>query len=109
MLITQSAEVNASALCRKRGGNITRGQNKIPVFVTASQVVLAEEIKNGTIPYQLITADPKHPLAAEAGCPNGKWTAEINDVSCSLRLARRSADEGPQRITTLASSAANHW
>ncbi|HET6315515.1 MAG TPA: hypothetical protein VFG86_03580 [Chloroflexota bacterium] len=80
VVITLSAEGDASALCRNRGGNIAPGQNKIPVLVTATQTVLAEEIKNGTTPYVLTTDGPEQPTAAQAGCPNGNWTAEINDV-----------------------------
>jgi hypothetical protein len=81
VIITLSAEGAASALCRNRGGNIAPGQNKIPVLVGATQTVLAEEIKNGNTPYRLTTAGPEQPTAAEAGCPNGNWTAEINDVA----------------------------
>src|SRR5215204_4218132 len=80
VIITLSAEGDGSALCRNRGGNIAPGQNKIPVLVSAAQTVLAEEIKNGTTPYRLTTDGPDQPSAAEAGCPNGNWTAEINDV-----------------------------
>jgi hypothetical protein len=80
VVITLVAEGDASALCRNRGGNVAPGQNKIPVVVDATQTVLASEIKNGTTPFQLTTAAPEQPSAAEAGCPNGNWTAEINDV-----------------------------
>jgi hypothetical protein len=80
VIITLSAEGDGSALCRNRGGNVAPGQNKIPVLVSATQTVLASEIKNGTTPYRLTTAGPDRPTAAEAGCPNGNWTAEINDV-----------------------------
>ena len=80
VLIVLSAVGDGSALCRNRGGNVAPGQNKIPVLVTATQTVLAEEIKNGTTPYRLTTAGPAQPTAAQAGCPNGNWTAEINDV-----------------------------
>jgi hypothetical protein len=80
VLITLVAEGDASALCRNRGGNIAPGQNKIPVVIDAAQTVLASEIKNGTTPFRLTTAGPEQPSAAEAGCPNGNWTAEINDV-----------------------------
>jgi hypothetical protein len=78
--ITLSAEGEGSALCRNRGGNIAPGQNRIPVLVTGTQTVLADEIKNGNTPYNLTTVGPEQPTAAEAGCPNGNWTAEINDV-----------------------------
>ena len=80
VVITLTAEGEASALCRNKGGKIAPGQNKVPVVVDATQTVLASEIKNGTTPFRLTTADPKQPSAAEAGCPNGNWTAEINDV-----------------------------
>ena len=80
VLITLSAEGDGSAVCRNRGGNVAPGQNKVPVLVTATQIVLAEEVKNGTTPYRLTTAGPEQPTATEAGCPNGNWTAEINDV-----------------------------
>jgi len=80
VLITLSAEGDGSAVCRNRGGNVAPGQNKVPVLVTATQIVLAEEVKNGTTPYRLTTTGPEQPTATEAGCPNGNWTAEINDV-----------------------------
>jgi hypothetical protein len=80
VIITLSAEGDGSALCRNRGGNVAPGQNKIPVLVSAVQTVLASEIKNGTTPFLLTTAGPEQPTAEEAGCPNGNWTAEINDV-----------------------------
>ena len=80
VVITLSAVGDASALCRNRGGNAAPGQNKIPILVTATQTVLGEEVKNGTTPYLLTTAGPEQPTATAAGCPNGNWTAEINDV-----------------------------
>jgi hypothetical protein len=80
VVITLVAEGDASTLCRNRGGNIAPGQNRIPVVLDATQTVLASEIKNGTTPFRLTTAGPEQPSSAEAGCPNGNWTAEINDV-----------------------------
>ena len=80
VVITLSADGVGSALCRNPGGNAAPGQNKVPVLVAGTQIILAEAIKNGTTPYQLTTAGPEQPSAAEAGCPNGNWTAELQDV-----------------------------
>jgi hypothetical protein len=80
VVVTLSAGGLGSALCRNRGGNVAPGQNKVPVLVADTQTILAEEIKNGTTPYRLTTAGPEQPTAVEAGCPNGNWTAELDDV-----------------------------
>jgi hypothetical protein len=49
--------------------------------VTSSQSNPASEIKNGNLSFNVTTDPPDQPTAAEAGCPNDNWTAEITDLT----------------------------
>ena len=48
--------------------------------MTGTQSVPASEIKNGNLVFGVTTDPPDQPTAAEAGCPNNNWTAEITDL-----------------------------
>lgn len=64
--------------CTNQGGNDAAGQN--PSQVTASGVQLITQIfKNGTATV-VVSAEPTL-TAAEGGCPNNNWTANIDFVS----------------------------
>jgi hypothetical protein len=78
--ITVTAEGVGSSICKNPSGKIVPGQNKVPIETTASQTISASEIKNGTVSFSVTTATPPDPSAAEAGCPNNNWTAELKDV-----------------------------
>src|SRR3954451_23522226 len=70
-----------TTICTNPRGNVAPGQNKTPLSPTAQVTVPSTQIKNGTVSVCLATQPPPAPSATEVGCPNGNWTASINDVS----------------------------
>lgn len=56
------------------------GQNKVPITVSGSETISADEIKNGTVSTCLTTNEPAPLDPVEAGCPNGNWSAPVSDV-----------------------------
>ena len=83
VLITVSANGVGTTRCRNQGGNEAPGQNKVPMVLTGTQTISASEIKNGTVSFRVTTLGPVEPTAAQAGCPNGNWSARFVDVAFS--------------------------
>jgi hypothetical protein len=74
----------ATFTCTNKGGTTAPGQNKVPVSVSpASEIVPGSSIKNGSVTLPSIgpaTVPTPTPTAAEAGCPNGNWTASVASI-----------------------------
>ena len=66
--------------CTNPAGHQAPGQNKPGVTASGSQTITANEIKNGSVNIRVVTAEPAQLTPRQAGCPNNRWTAEIDDV-----------------------------
>jgi hypothetical protein len=81
VLVSLSAQADVDSTCTNQGGAKAPGQNPAPLTVTGSQPISEEELKNGTTPFDVVTAAPVTPIAGAPGCPNSNWTEDINDLS----------------------------
>ncbi len=66
--------------CTNPGGNQAPGQNKPGVTASGTQTITRDEIKNGSVRINVTTLEPAQLTPKQAGCPNNRWTAEIDDV-----------------------------
>ena len=66
--------------CTNPGGNQAPGQNKPGVTASGDQTISRDEIKNGSVNISVTTAEPAQLTPKQAGCPNNRWTADIDDV-----------------------------
>jgi len=80
IVVTLTATGEGSVVGVNPGGNSVPGQNKVPVTVTGTQLISGDEIKNGTVTFNVTTPAPRDPTATEAGFPNDNWTVTITDV-----------------------------
>ena len=49
--------------------------------MTGIQSIPASEVKNGNVSFNVATSPSAQPTAAQAGCPNNNWTAQITDLA----------------------------
>ena len=86
--------------CTNPGGNEAPGQNKPGVTADGSQTIDADEIKNGSVNIRVTTAEPAQLTPKQAGCPNNRWTARIDDVR--FTRATITVVQGGETVLTVA-------
>lgn len=83
VFVRLTATANATATCTNPGSGVHQpaGQNPAPVTVSGGQAIPGPEIKNGTTPFDVLTAAPVTPIAGAPGCPNSQWIEDITDLA----------------------------
>jgi hypothetical protein len=82
VLVTLAASAQPTSSCTNpAGATQPPGQNPAEVDVTGSQAIPADEIKNGTTPFAVITLAPVTPIPGAPDCPNPQWTEAITDMA----------------------------
>ena len=76
---------SASYTCTNNGGNAAPGQNPVPVQSTSPAQDLGNTTDNGrgTVNVSTTLTAPSTINPKTAGCPSGKWTASLNEVTVS--------------------------
>jgi hypothetical protein len=79
--ITLTATGNVTSTCTNQGGNAAPGQNPAPLTLTGVVDIPAEEIKNGTTPFNVDTVTAPATIDGAPDCANTNWTETIDDVA----------------------------
>jgi len=69
-----------TTVCSNKGGNQAAGQNPATPAATSGNVLI-DNPKNGNLSFTVTTAVPPNPSSADAGCPNGNWTAAFDNIT----------------------------
>ena len=86
--------------CTNPGGTEAPGQNPaVPVSVSGTASI--GNPKNGTLSFTVSTLPPGDPTPQAAGCPNGKWTAEFNNITFGCGTLTIQQDQGGTYVTVL--------
>ena len=73
-------DATGTTICTNKGGTDAPGQNPAaPAATSGSQFI--PKVKNGTVSFVVTTDAPDNPTSAEAGCPNGNWTAAFDNIT----------------------------
>jgi hypothetical protein len=66
--------------CTNPGSTPAPGRNPgVPVSISGTALVTPS--KNGALSFTVTTTAPSDPTPQQAGCPNGQWTAEFNNIT----------------------------
>ena len=81
VVITLTAQADVVSTCTNpSGASQPPGQNPAPITVAGSQAIPANEVKNGTLSFNVSTQAPASTIAGAPDCPNSRWTESINDL-----------------------------
>jgi hypothetical protein len=81
ILILLTADADVTATCTNpAGATQPPGQNPAPITVTGAQAIPADEVKNGNVSFNVLTALPTNPIPGAPDCPNPQWTETITDL-----------------------------
>lgn len=80
LVIFLTADADVVAVCQNQGGNQAPGQNPAPLTVTGTKPVLAEQIKNGNLSFELETEAPPRLIPGAPDCPNPNWDEIVIDL-----------------------------